>query len=100
MKARLLGETKTDKAVHHLYEMTPPVPRPSECLTCGHATSREVRHVVVSAATINGRPETYIFEASPDGQILDWTEMGGSFQGGLDHAEALRNAGYEVLAQS
>lgn len=56
-------------------------------------------HVVVSAvhAPYSG-PETYVFPADPDGAILDWAELEGSYRGGLDHAEALQGAGYEVTA--
>ena len=53
--------------------------------------------VIVSATVvIYCGPETYIFGADPDGNIADWGELCGSFQGGLDHERALRNAGYEV----
>lgn len=41
-------------------------------------------------------PETYIFPSDADGNVLDWGELDGSYRGGLDHAEALRGAGYEV----
>ena len=55
-------------------------------------------YVVVSAvnATYSG-PETYIFGANETGDIIDWGELDGSFRGDLDHEEALRNAGYEVV---
>ena len=56
-----------------------------------------VAYVVVSAtvAMFSG-PETYIFPADSDGEITDWGELEGSYRGGLDHAEALANAGYAV----
>jgi len=55
-------------------------------------------YVVVSAtiAPYSG-PETYIFGANKDGDVLDWGELEGSFQGALDHAEALSGAGYDIL---
>jgi len=55
-------------------------------------------YVVVSAvdATFSG-PETYVFAADVDGNVNDYRELDGSFRGGLDHAEALRGAGYEVV---
>lgn len=55
------------------------------------------QYVVVSAvvATFSG-PETYIFEANEAGSVVSWTELAGSFRGGLDHAAALRGAGYEI----
>lgn len=53
--------------------------------------------VIVSAAEVPYTgPETYIFPASEDGQITDWRELDGSFRGGLDHAEALAGAGYQI----
>lgn len=56
-------------------------------------------YVVVSAtnAMFSG-PETYIFGADKDGKIVNWTELPGSFKGGLNHEFALGNAGYEVIA--
>jgi hypothetical protein len=55
--------------------------------------------VWVSAVTVpHTGPETYIFTSTEDGEVLDWAELPGSYRGGLDHAEALRRAGYEVTA--
>ena len=42
--------------------------------------------------------ETYIFPADEDGNVLDWGELEGSYRGGMDHEEALHNAGYEIVA--
>jgi len=66
-------------------------------------------HVVVSAVDLalrfptygDPRPmqiETYIFPADEHGEVLDYGELSGSMKGTLDHAEALRRAGYEVAA--
>lgn len=54
-------------------------------------------NVIVSAvvAPYTG-PETYIFPATEAGVPVNHGELDGSFRGGLDHAEALRRAGYEV----
>lgn len=55
-------------------------------------------HLVVSAVvTTLGGPETMIWRASADGEVLDWMELDGSFRGGLDHGRALRAAGFEVV---
>lgn len=55
-------------------------------------------HVVVSATMIlMTEPETYIFGADPKGEIVDWTDLDGSFKGAMDHAQALSNAGYEIV---
>lgn len=56
-----------------------------------------VEYVLVSAviAPLSG-PETYIFPADRDGNIVSWGELEGSYRGGLDHDAALARAGYEV----
>ena len=55
------------------------------------------RYVVVSATDVMpSGPETYIFPADEDGNVLSWQEMTGSYRGGLDHAEALRRMGATV----
>ncbi len=54
-------------------------------------------YVVVSAAhAMLSGPETYIFGATPEGAVMDWTELPGSFRGGWDHEVALNDAGYGV----
>lgn len=52
--------------------------------------------VAVSAAMVMGEPETYIFGCDDRGKIILWSELDGSFKGGLDHELALSNAGYIV----
>lgn len=55
-------------------------------------------YVVVSAANVMfSGPETYIFGSKADGQVVSWSELEGSFRGGLSHAEALSNAGYTIV---
>lgn len=84
------GDAYVGKPVQLLYRLEPPIV----------VDDRVIAHVVVSANVVMGRPETYIFSANAEGKILDWGELEGSFQGGLDHEEALRGAGYlvEVVA--
>ena len=54
-------------------------------------------YVVVSAVTVAySGPETYVFGVNEQGEVLNRIEQEGSYRGGLDHAEALRRAGYEV----
>ena len=52
--------------------------------------------VEVGAFTDLFQPETYIFGADPDGTVLDWHELPGSFQGAMDIPRALAQAGYEI----
>jgi len=73
--------------VAHLWRLSPPV---------AHGGGL-VDYVVTSAtlAAYSG-PETYIFPANPDGKVSDWGEMSGSYRGGLDHEQAIRNSGWLV----
>jgi hypothetical protein len=52
-------------------------------------------HVRVSAATIAGEPETYIFPCDADGRVTDWGELDGSIEGVRD-LSLLSEMGYEV----
>lgn len=56
-------------------------------------------YVVVSGSKLPElqQPETYIFLADEAGEIICWSECDGSFQGAIDHEQALRNAGYTIL---
>lgn len=54
--------------------------------------------VVVSATCVLGDPETYVFPADAEGEIVWWGEIGGSFRGGLDHSRALAESGYAITA--
>ena len=55
-------------------------------------------HVVVSAANVPfSGPETFIFGGTNEKGEVEWKELTGSFKGDLDHARALRDAGYESI---
>lgn len=62
------------------------------------------RFVVVSAARHNDWPgtamgvhETYIFGATPEGEVLNWGDLAGSVTGHTNHALALSDIGYTVV---
>lgn len=56
-------------------------------------------YVIVSAADVMfSGPETYIFPADADGNVISWLGMPGSFRGAADHEEALRRAGWAVAS--
>lgn len=76
-----------------LYKLDPPI----EDEPWGDEPKKSFGHVVVSAtiAMFSG-PETYIFGAGEDGEVISWSELPGSYRGGLSHAEALQGAGYSV----
>lgn len=46
-------------------------------------------HVVTSAVSAYSGPETYVFPANSDGEIVDWGELDGSFRGSFDHEKAI-----------
>lgn len=66
----------------------------------GDDEGEEYEYVVVSATISMLGPETYIFGADKDGFIQGWNELPGSFEGGLDHYQALHDAGYEYVVVS
>ena len=73
-----------------LYRLDPPL------VDYDEKTAAE--YVIVSAAVVMFTgPETYIFAATPEGEVESWGEMKGSMRGTLDHADALREAGYEIV---
>lgn len=41
--------------------------------------------------------ETLIFPSDEKGDITSFTDLEGSYRGGLDHEKALKNAGYEII---
>ena len=75
-----------------LYRLDPPMSVPA---WDNKDTLIQIDYVVVSAvvAFFQG-PETYIFPANENGEVLDWMELDGSFKGGLNHGQALTYAGY------
>lgn len=58
----------------------------------------DTRFVVTSAVQLPfGLPaETLVFAADSDGAITSFTDLEGSFRGGLDHERAIRGLGFEV----
>jgi hypothetical protein len=75
-------------ASQELFKMEPPIE---------HYNGLFFDHVMVSGIYVLGEPETFIFGASEDGEVLDWIEMDGSFKGAINIARALNDAGYEVV---
>lgn len=91
-KATLVKQLDGFTGDARLYKLTPPL----EYEVYGD-DAKSTEYVVASATNVMfSGPETYLFAASPDGEILDWLELPGSFRGGLDHERALRNAGYSL----
>ena len=92
-----------------LYELSEPV----KCKQYDEEDDDVTSFVIVSAvfkdfsnhplesllATPDDGNETYIFPASKDGDVLDWIKLPGSFKGALDHARALRDAGFTIKGE-
>ena len=79
-----------------LYKLSEPVGYDRDCETGKYAGTTD--HVAVSAADVMfSGPETYVFPADAEGEVLDWGAMDGSFRGALDHERAIREAEW-VLA--
>jgi hypothetical protein len=76
-----------------LYKVTPAIRVPQD-KTLGTKAFKTGYLIVSAVAMFYSGPETYIFPASEDGEVLDWGELDGSFRGGLDHTRALAAAGY------
>lgn len=66
-----------------LYQMTPPY---------------DGQEFVIASAVNDGRyvHETYLFPATPAGEIADWTEMDGSQRNTTSHDEVMANIGYVI----
>lgn len=76
-------KTISGRGTKILWEVCPPL--------CGNA------YVITSAVDVPYTgPETYVFAASHDGEIVDWTELPGSYRGGLSAEEAITGAGYTL----
>jgi hypothetical protein len=82
-KATFVRRISNDVAVQEPYRLEPPY--------------EGYDFVVVSATVaLYSGPETYIFGADSNGEILKWLELPGSYRGGLSHETALWNAGYAI----
>ena len=84
--AKYIKDTGNNRADAALYQLDPPIKN----------DERSFEFVVVSATTVSGVPETYIFGADDAGEIVLWSELDGSQKGTLQHHVALADAGYEV----
>ena len=51
---------------------------------------------VSSATTVFGRPETLVFPAEADGEIVSYSELGGVRE--RNHRAAIEAAGFEVVS--
>lgn len=80
--ATFIANNQNMRSDARLYKMVPPYQ--------GH------EYVIVSAIETRSTIETFIFPAYSDGKVSSWNELDGSFDGKMDHVQALGNAGYIV----
>jgi hypothetical protein len=84
-------------AVQGLYRLSEPIAYYTD-YTRSKTSVATANYVIVSSVTIPfSGPETFIFPADKDGEILNWGELEGSFRGEFNHKKALEGAGYEVV---
>ncbi len=96
--AKLIKKLKRNfRGDARLYKVNPPM-KYLEDDKIDDSKETKTSYVVISAtvAMFSGA-ETYIFSADKNGDITEWSEMEGSYRGSLDHAKALRNAGYKIV---
>ena len=96
MKATLIKNLTGFQGDARLYQVAPPI-KYTDYNDAGEEEAHETSHVVVSGANVPFTgPETYIFPSNEEGEIISWMELSGSFRGPINHAKALRCAGYET----
>lgn len=87
-------------AVQHLYQVDPPMRLDRSWMFEDGEEDTEsttYNYVVASAAIVPfSGPETYLFGATPEGDIVNWSELSGSQRGTLDHEQVIRDAGYTI----
>lgn len=92
--AKWLKDCKGFTGSASLYELSEPV----EYGWSDKGPKPTTSYVIVSAThALYTEPETYIFPANQEGEILDWSELDGSYRGGLSHDEALKDAGFTII---
>jgi len=92
-KIRNLTDWRGDAA---LYRTEPPLDGNEYVIVS--AIDRALRGSIPLGEPRSMQIETYIFAANIQGESFIFSELSGSMKGTLDHAEALREAGYEVAA--
>ena len=84
MKAKFIKDLNGFTGTAKLWELNPPF-------------KKRIKFVVTSATLVPfSGPETYVFQSDENGEVKKWTELSGSYRGGLDHGIAIRGLGYEA----
>lgn len=102
--------------IANLYELYPPLQIPNENfnpeIDGQNKEEKVIMHVVVSGIDESSFPfkdnpmlipnfeypiETFIFQSDSNGNVVDYSELEGSFRGEINHEKALSNLGYTIL---
>jgi hypothetical protein len=55
------------------------------------------KYVVTSISDLAfSGPETYMFAADENGNIINWNELPGSYRGELNHGKCFKEIGYKI----
>lgn len=95
MRATIIKDVSDDyQGTATLYRVDPPM----EYYDGRTDESRARAAFVVASAVVAPYtgPETYIFPTTEDGSPINYQELEGSYRGGLEPDEAIRNAGYRI----
>lgn len=99
--AKLVKELHDFRGNAALYQLDPPL---TESSWSDDDSPASHEYVIVSAVRLpilttmygGASTKTYIFPATPEGEIAEWAELPGSMKNTLSHAEALSEAGYTI----
>ena len=90
MNAKMIKDVSADFAgTALLFELDPP-------LETEYSTTSYQFVIASAAVTMDSGPETFIFPATKDGEVVSWLELDGSQRGTLDPTGVIRNLGYTV----
>jgi hypothetical protein len=99
MKAYFLRDVSDDfvgKA--KFYNMVPPIK--GYIFEDDRYIERAISYIIVSQAKgMFSGYETYIFPATPDGEVEDWSELSGSRKGFISPDDLLIELGYEIIGR-
>lgn len=96
-QAEFIKDVSEDfRGIAKLWRITPPVIY-TEWNEDDGEIDLEAEYVITSAtvALFSG-PETYIFPADSEGNVLNWMELPGSYRGAMDHEFAISQIGSRI----
>lgn len=96
-RATYMGIKGGLEADQRVFMMDPPLDG-NEFVCVSATTMNKIARLANSyGVNLKLEPETYIFACDAAGFITNYGELEGSYRGGMNHAQALMNAGYEIV---